>query len=229
MRFLYNISIVVGCISFLGLIGFIWTYLKSKYNKTEYSFTEHSKHSFYASFEIKLYHLIIPIGLLIIIFTCGSVTRHVFDIHNLETESEGVYCYYVTVSNKDNEYTLPAQISIIHNSADDPDGHPYYWTEYHIEKVYFTNGGYLTFEYDNEVEINTTTSLIDANERDWNCTLLNKHGYSPYIKEVNNLSALTFIEFIGGILGSLYMLLTLIFVYMNNRNERFFIKRSNTL
>ena len=68
----------------------------------------------------------------------------------------------------------------------------------------------LTFEDFNEVEINTPTSLTDTNERDWKCTLLNKHAYSPNVEETNSLSVLIIIEFIAGLIGNLFLFVFLI-------------------
>ena len=135
---LYNASTFIGLAFLLDLFKTIKECLNSNRNEP---FSLSKKEILFISDKSKvgLLHLIFPAVLLVITLTCGRVTDVILNVHNLEYEPDGTYCYYVKVSNGKNEYVLPAEITVYTETDTDENDHRYSWTEYYIEKVYFSN------------------------------------------------------------------------------------------
>ncbi len=83
---------------------------------------------------------------------------------------EGTYCrkVYIT-SESDKTYLLPAKI-YKHEG------------EYCVDRVYFSNGGYLTFG-DEYAEFDETVNSFDRQERYWTIRLTNQKAYHSDVQE----------------------------------------------
>ena len=116
-----------------------------------------------------------------------STTLHqLVGIHNLKIKPEGTYCFYVEASNFSGKtYTVPAEIRI-EKETEDYDDRERTYTYYFIERFFFSNGNEIELDILESVEINKPTYHIDSDGNEWEITLLNKHAYSPLIKETNN-------------------------------------------
>ena len=108
-------------------------------------------------------------------------------MNNLKLKPEGTYCFYVEATrNYSKTYTLPAQIRIEKESEEVGEGKERTYTYYYIEKVIFSNGGYLDTGDLGSVEINEASYFYDNEDNEWELVLLNEHAYSPNVKETNN-------------------------------------------
>ena len=132
---------------------------------------------------------------LVLSLTLGSTyIRQLFNQWNLKTVSSGTYTYYVELQKKDSKkiYTLPAGICV--SSGDDGN-------EFVLDSAYFSNGNGLHFDYDDELILGEKVTVTDSEERnEWECKLLNKKAYSPYIEETNHLTWPNFIRYILAVL-----------------------------
>lgn len=133
----------------------------------------------------------ISTGLLVISLVGALITNtavhQMVGIHNLELLPEGTYCFYVQACQYGGKtYTLPAQIEIEKESVEVSDEKSKTYTYYYIEKVYFSNGGYIDADDGEHDRIGKTSYLYDSNDDEWELVLLNEHAYSPYISETNN-------------------------------------------
>ncbi len=110
-------------------------------------------------------------------------------INNLKIKPEGTYCFYVEATrNGDKTYTLPARIRIEEYREDEDERRVRVYRYYYIERVYFSNGGFLDTEYLDDVSINKPIVFCDDNDNKWELVLLNEHAYTPEVKETNNAS-----------------------------------------
>lgn len=130
---------------------------------------------------------ILIISLAGIIIT-NSAIHQLVGIHNLLLKPEGTYCFYVEASPNDGKtYTLPAQIRVERESKEIAEGKEKTYTCYYIDKVFFSNGGWLDNEDGEPVEINKPTYYYDYDsDEKWKLVLLNEHAYSQYVNETNN-------------------------------------------
>lgn len=116
----------------------------------------------------------------------NTAVHQLIGINNLKLKPEGTYCFYVEATRNDGKtYTLPAQVRVEKETDEVKEGKRRTYTHYYIERVFFSNGGYLNTEYTDYVDINDSTYHYDG-ESDWNLVLLNEHAYSPNVKETNN-------------------------------------------
>ncbi len=129
---------------------------------------------------------------LIAVFVTSPAVHQLVGVHNLELKPEGNYCFYVEATrNGDKTYTLPAEISVRTEYEEDIDGKSKSKHVYHIEKVFFSNGGWLDTTDSEPVDIGASISFFDESENwlegdYWKFVLLNEHAYSPYVNETNN-------------------------------------------
>ena len=148
-----------------------------------------------------------------------NTTIHQFvGINNLKLKPEGTYCFYVeATSSYGKTYTLPAQIRIEKESEEVGEGKERTYTYYYIEKVVFSNGGYLNTEDLESVEINESSYFYDDEDNKWELTLLNEHAYSPNIKETNTATwfDITFLS-----LEIISMSILLYALFKNNEQAR---------
>lgn len=123
-------------------------------------------------------------------------------INNIRIKPVGTYCFYVEATrNGSKTYTLPAQIRIEEYDEDEDEGRVRVYRYYYIERVYFSNGGYLDTDYLDDVDINKPAVFYDDDNNEWELVLLNEHAYTPEVKETNNASwlpmAFLFIEVVS--------------------------------
>lgn len=130
----------------------------------------------------------------LIAMLCSNAAVHqIVGIHNLKLKPEGTYGFYVEAIRDDGKtYTLPAQIRVEKEIDEVAEGKRRTFTYYYIEKVYFSNGGYLNTKGTDPIDVNESTYYYDG-EDGWSLVLLNEHAYSPQIQETNNITAVSIV------------------------------------
>lgn len=118
--------------------------------------------------------------LIVCVFSNRSFYRWV-KCDDISTMPKGEYCYYVEVNREfsDSVYTLPAKIVVSYSDSG--------YRTYHIENVYFDNGGCL-YIYDAEFVIDEPFSFNDQNEEYWDCTFTNKRCSDAPFNETKDVS-----------------------------------------
>lgn len=186
-RLLKYVSFVAD-FSILIFLYYIYQAIKSFFKKQKWSFKEWIDEIGCELYGIagKWSQIILIISSIALLVTNTTIHQFV-GINNLELKPEGTYCFYVeATSNSGKNYTLPAQIRIEKESEEVGEGKERTYTYYYIEKVVFSNGGYLNTEDLESVKINEATYFYDNDDNEWELVLLNEHAYSPDIKETNN-------------------------------------------
>ncbi len=116
-----------------------------------------------------------------------ETTLQKMGVYDLELLPEGQYCFYVELERNDKTYTVPARIEISDEYKTYYDSHgrekEQKRTYYYIHNVYWSNGGYSTFENYEELDINHSVNIIDGREHEYSCTLLNEHAYTSQFEE----------------------------------------------
>lgn len=131
----------------------------------------------------------IIIASLIALLLTNSAIHQLVGINNLNIEPDGTYCFYVAATkNGEKTYTLPAQIRVEEEHEEVDERTEKIYRYYFIERVYFSNGGYLDTEDLDAVKIDEPAIFYDNSDNEWELILLNKHAYTPEIKETNNAS-----------------------------------------
>jgi hypothetical protein len=106
-------------------------------------------------------------------------------VYNLNILPEGTYCFYVEASQYGGKvYTVPAEVRV-EKETDESDDKRRTYTYYYIDRFFFSNGNEIKLVALDSVEINKSDYHIDSNGKEWDITLLNKHAYSPHVKETN--------------------------------------------
>ena len=112
-------------------------------------------------------------------------------VKNLKIKPEGTYCFYVEATRWGGKtYTLPAQVRVEKEIDEVAEGKSKTYTYYFIEKVFFSNGGYLDVDDSEPDEINEASTTWDKNDDEWQLVLLNEPAYSPDVEETNNATVL---------------------------------------
>lgn len=208
----YSSIALLFCI--IAIISSSKEFLKAIKNKEKLPFKKltNSVCSFFGG---KNSRWIIPL-LIISFFTAlisNNVVQELIGIDDIRLKDEGTYSYYVEISNDKYNYTLPAQIRI-EKDIDVTETENGATTKtrncYTVERVYFTNGGYLDFDSDYITDIKETSYGIDQKGDYWEYTILNKHAYSPYIKETSALNFINIFLLILEIVTIGFVTLTLI-------------------
>lgn len=189
----YSSLALLFCI--IAIISSLKEFLKSIKSKEKLPLKKltNSVCSFFGS---KNSRWVIPL-LIISFFTTlisNNIVQELIGVDDIRLKDEGIYSYYVEISNDKYNYTLPAQIRIGKDiSVTETENGETTKTRncYIVERVYFTNGGYLDFDSDYITDIKETFYGMDQKGDYWEYTILNKHAHSPYIKET---SALNFIN-----------------------------------
>ena len=166
----------------ISLVRGIILHIFKKDKKSIYAvFEELKKH---AKNNIFKYSIVFIAVIIITLFTSRNLLL-VLGSRNLKTIPNGDYTYYVKMkkADKDKEYTLPALISKTYNCDEDVDNKLNCSSIYLLNKVYFSNGGYLYFEDDNELYINKKVSLYDYKGDKYEITLINEHAYVEGVNE----------------------------------------------
>lgn len=186
--FIYNIlkyvSSAAATICIISAGYYIYLLIRERFSINEWlNAIKHGIHSFAGNKT----RMILIIALLAAIVT-NTALHQLVGIHNLHLKPEGTYCFYVEAKrNGGKTYTLPAQISIERETEDVSDEKTKTFTYYYIEKVYFSNGGWLDTSGNEPVEIGESSYHYDyETEDEWELVLLNEHAYSPYVTETNN-------------------------------------------
>ena len=174
--------------SILIILYYIYKAIKVFFKKQKWTFKE-----WIDEIGIELYSLagkwsqIILIVSSIALLLTNTTIHQFVGINNLKLKPEGTYCFYVEATrNYGKTYTLPAQIRIEKESEEVGEGKERTYTYYYIEKVIFSNGGYLNTEDLERVEIDESSYFYDDEDNEWELILLNEHAYSPNVKETNN-------------------------------------------
>lgn len=186
--FIYNIlkyvSSAASTICIISTGYYIYLLIRERFSLNEWlDAIKHGVHSFAGS-KTKA---ILIFSLLATVIT-NTTLHQLVGIHNLHLKPEGTYCFYVEAKRYNGKtYTLPAQISIERETEDVSDEKTKTYTYYYIEKVYFSNGGWLDTSGNEPVEIGESSYHYDYDADDeWELVLLNEHAYSPYVAETNN-------------------------------------------
>jgi hypothetical protein len=186
LNYISSIAVIL-CILTVGF--YVWKAVKSLFRREKLSFADWAGAM---KNEILGFAGNISIPLLIISLLATLITNtaihQLVGIHNLHLKPEGTYCFYVEAHRYGAKtYTLPAQIRIAKETEEVSEGKERTFTYYYIEKVFFSNGGWLEAECDEPVDIGESSSHYDSDTDDeWELTLLNEHAYSPYVTETNN-------------------------------------------
>ena len=199
-RLLKYISFVAD-FSILILIYYIWVGIKQKLSFSEWTSLIKYENSNLLGHYSQIILIIAAVAMLI----TNTAVHQLVGVNNLELKPEGTYCFYVEATRDGGKtYTLPAQIRIEKETDEVAEGKTRTYTYYHIEKVFFSNGGYLDTVDTDPVEINKSTYYYDG-ENDWSLVLLNEHAYSPNVEETNNATwpELLFLIFESACIGIL--------------------------
>lgn len=186
-RLLRYASSLPVCICILGMGYYIFIALKSLCKREHLPFSTwldriKAEANIAGSFTIPL--LIIALcGVLI----TNTAVHQLVGIHNLNLKPEGTYCFYVEAHRYGGKtYTLPAQISVEKETVEVSEEKSKTYTYYYIEKVFFSNGGWLDTSDNESVKIGESAHHWTADGEEWELTLLNEHAFSPSVTETNN-------------------------------------------
>lgn len=195
---------ISGFISFVCLVAsvrILWLCIKESVSSKENAFRY-----FFSEIAHDLRKLTKHItGLLIVSLFATLITSPVVHeavgLHNLHLKEEGTYCFYVEL----NGTAYPAQIRIEKEKVRIQDGRYDTQTTFFLDFVIISQDQQLNFsEPFNGLLIDQTVSVLDDSGREWQCTLLNSHGYSPKIQETSTFCffpiTLLFLELIPTLL-----------------------------
>lgn len=186
-RLLEYISFVAG-FSILIVLYYTYQAIKGFFKKEKWTFKEWIDEIGCELYGLagKWSQLVLIVSAIALLLTNTTIHQFV-GINNLKLKPEGTYCFYVEATrNYGKTYTLPAQIRIEKERDEVGEGKERTYTYYYIEKVIFSNGGYLDTENLDRVEINEASYFYDNEDNEWELVLLNEHAYSPNVKETNN-------------------------------------------
>ena len=178
-------ALISICVILFGY--YIWKAIRSAVKK-EFSFTwwvneiNVELYSWFGGYE----KLLLIVTLVSTILTNAAVHQLV-GIHNLKIKPEGTYCFYVEASRIGGKnYTVPAEIKIEKETEEVRDNEERTYTYYYIERLFFSNGVEIEIDAWDSSQINEAAYHMDSNGNEWELTLINKHAYSPQMKETNN-------------------------------------------
>ena len=188
-RLLGYVSNIATFLCIITLGYYIFTAIRRLVKRERISFCEwireikYDVQNFAGSFT-KVFLIVSLIATLI----TNTTIHHLVGIHNLKLKPEGTYCFYVEAQSYGGKtYTLPAQIRV-EKETDEVNDKRKTYTYYYIEKVFFSNGGWLNTEDNEPVYINEPSYHYESGGDEWELVLLNEHAYSPYVEETNNAS-----------------------------------------
>ena len=149
----------------------------------------------------------------------NTAVHQFFGIYNLKILPAGTYCFYVEASQfGEKNYTVPAEVKIEKETEEVGDNKERTYTYYYIERFFFSNGNEIELDVWDSVEINKSVYHIDSNGDEWELTLLNKHAYSPQIKETNNADWFDMIILTIEVLSAAFLLFALCRKSENNES-----------
>lgn len=192
-------GLVVTFAGFLSFVGTFFTLVKNKQLSFEMFCEEIRSMFIFGQFTLP----ILVVALAGILVTDPTM-HELAGIHNLELKPDGTYCFFVEATNRQGKtYVLPAEVEV----AKDGDGN----RTYYINKVVFSNGGYLRTSGE-EVDIGGMCSFFDDGDR-WSLVLLNKHAYSPYITETSVVT----VQDISFVVLEVFCICMQIYIYLKKR------------
>lgn len=107
---------------------------------------------------------------------------------DLRAMPDGIYCYYVLVTNEDNEtYKLPGKITKAEQKYSTED-YVRKVQAYNVENVYFENGECLCFTGGDYFDYNDTEYEFDQYGNSWRINLTNRKAYHSEIAESKPLN-----------------------------------------
>ena len=173
------LSRVLSTACVLAVVFFLWRAIQDGFSFS--TWMRSMKKGLQSFSRFMLGNLLLPALIVALVSTLisSTVLHQLIGIHNLELKPDGTYCFYVEAHRTGSStYVLPAQIRVF-NDVDKGE------SEYFIEKVYFSNGGWLDAD-DGESDAIGEPSYFYDDDDEWSLTLLNQHAYSPYVTETNN-------------------------------------------
>ena len=191
--FLYDFmnlaAVIVMGLCWLMLICCAWEVIKNRTSKESFSIKRYVKEINNQTLGVlgSFAKPILIVALIANIVTDTTVHQLV-GVHSLPSKPTGTYCFYVEASRYGGKtYTLPAEIRVEIETEDVGNDKTETRKCYYIEKVFFSNGGWLDTADLYSIEINETVHFCDYDTDDeWKLTLINKHAYTPYVTETDN-------------------------------------------
>ena len=179
---LYFIGIIVSGFCMLGIVCCVWSTLSKRMYFCECA---HSLDSLANSLIGNIRLPLLAIGLLGALIISPTVHQLV-GIHDLELKPQGTYCFYVEAHREGgNTYILPAEVAVVKETFEVSETKSETHTYFFIQRVFFSNGGWLDTD-DGNSDIIDEASLFYDDDNKWELTLLNEHAYSPLVKETDN-------------------------------------------
>ncbi len=130
----------------------------------------------------KIFVLLVSSIYILSTFLGNKSVVHFLGERDPRTLHSGTYCYYVIAHHNESQktYTLPAEITVRTE-----DGKLFF----HVDKVFFKNGGYLDLDYHifsdigDFIEYGESEELQDQNFQSWTISLTNHKSYHHAIIE----------------------------------------------
>ena len=187
-RLLGYVSNIASFICIITLGYYIFKAIRSSVKRERMSFKEWISDIKYEvqNFAGNFTNVFLIISLIATLLT-NTAIHQLVGIHNLKLKPEGTYCFYVEAHRYGGKtYTLPAQIRVEKETDEVSEGKTRTYTYYYIEKVFFSNGGWLDAEDYEPDSINEPSYHYESKGDGWELVLLNEHAYSPNVEETNN-------------------------------------------
>lgn len=165
-------------ISFICCVSSLWTEIRTKGEDKNIFYLEPLISLFsdkkYTVYLYRFLNVVLSVFILLaLLFSNGYFLTEILKSEDLRLMPDGRYCYYVEATNeKGKTYILPAQINKTEG-------------DYFVDYIYFDNGGYLYFDWDEYAE--TFTDTIEDEDQDghkWRITLTNKKTSHYKVEEV---------------------------------------------
>lgn len=161
--------------------------------------------------------IIMVISTIAMIIT-NTAMHQLVGVNDLRLKPTGTYCFYVEATKYGGKtYTLPAQIRIETEIEEVSENSSRTYRYYFVDKVIFSNGGYLNTENMESIEINDRSRFYDNNDDEWELVLLNKHAYSPYVVETNNA---TWLDLMFLMIRVISIFIVFYSMYRHNTNSK---------
>lgn len=112
-RILGYIAIIGTGICVLLIAFYLWFFVRNALDKGKYTLSDFAGW-IYREFGLlspKAYLIFVVASLFATLIT-NTAVHDLIELHNLHLKPDGTYCFYVKISDYNNTYTLPAQISI---------------------------------------------------------------------------------------------------------------------
>ena len=201
-------SRLVAVVALFIIVGYIWTAIRDAFKEKKtspFEWFENIKLDMQRNGNQRKWALVLAFSFVAYLLT-DSAIHQLVGIHNLEITPNGTYCFYVEASrSKGKTYTLPAQIRVDTEYYDVSPDKTEVRKEYYVEKVFFSNGGWLDFVNQDPVDIGKSAWFYE-NEEEWSIKLLNEHAYSPFVIETSNAETTDFLRLFAETAPILFLL-----------------------